>query len=167
MLPVCFEGSYVLTDLELSILLSTFISKSGDANSKIRIAVKGFYQSIVACADRSKARYSSHFHYLLDDAGPPALSQRAQRAHSTNHPHLLPRNDSLPGSQAGSPRKHHRDRARSPRFPAEITPRWTIAIRNARSTRASSAKKPCRKALFRPKICRHFPAACPPLPAIM
>ena len=114
---VC-DGSYVLTDLELSILLSTFISKSGDANSKIRIAVKGFYQSIVACADRSKALFLSTLH-SIDDAGPPALFERTQRTHSTNHTHFLQRNDSLSGSQTGSPRKHHGHRPRSLHSPRE------------------------------------------------
>ena len=48
--------SYVLNDVELSILLSAFIIKSGSDDFKIRTAVKGFYQSVIACADRTKVR---------------------------------------------------------------------------------------------------------------
>ena len=97
--------SYILTDIELSILLSTLIYKSGDSNSKLRLSIKGFYQSIVGCADRSKVVFS--FFLSVDDSFTSPFSQRIQLSNSTNHPNLLPRDDSLPGSETGPPRQYY------------------------------------------------------------
>lgn len=49
-------SSSFLSDIELSILMSAFVEKSGSDDFKIRTAIKGFYQSIVACANRDKVR---------------------------------------------------------------------------------------------------------------
>lgn len=43
-----------MSDLELLVVLTTLIHMSGDEDLKVRVAVKGFYQSLVACADRSR-----------------------------------------------------------------------------------------------------------------
>ena len=46
--------SYSLSNIELQIILSAFIQKSGSSDFKIRSAIKEFYQSVVACANRTQ-----------------------------------------------------------------------------------------------------------------